>query len=74
MIHRSRGDHQEARADLEKAVRIDKSFMNGALLPSPGEPKIGEALFLGEGGRDLITSPLESVERPPKELVAEYPS
>jgi len=26
--------------------------------------KIGEALFFGEGGRDLITSPLESVARP----------
>jgi len=42
--------------------------------PESGEPKIGEALFFGEGGRDLITSPLESVARPPKELVADYPS
>ena len=48
--------------------------MNGALVPSPGEPKIGEALFFGEGGRDLITSPLERVERPHREVVAEYPS
>jgi hypothetical protein len=48
--------------------------MNGALLPNPGEPKIGEALFFGEGGRDLITSPLQSVERPPKDVVLDYPS
>ena len=49
-------------------------FMNGALLPNPGEPKIGEALFFGEGGRDLITSPLQAVERPAPDMVAHYPS
>ncbi|HMI85816.1 MAG TPA: hypothetical protein VK550_17085 [Polyangiaceae bacterium] len=48
-------------------------FMNGALLPNPGEPKVGEALFFGEGGRDLITSPLQGVERPSKDLIADYP-
>ena len=63
--------HLALRRPLFGSIRF---FMNGALMPSPGEPKIGEALFFGDGGRDLITSPLESVERPPKELVAEYPS
>ncbi len=63
--------HLALRRQLFGSIRF---FMNGALLPTPGEPKIGEALFFGEGGRDLITSPLESVERPPKDLVAEYPS
>ena len=63
--------HLALRRQLFGSIRF---FMNGALLPSPGEPKIGEALFFGEGGRDLITSPLESVERPPKELVSEYSS
>jgi len=63
--------HLALRRPLFGSIRF---FMNGALLPNPGEPKIGEALFFGEGGRDLITSPLESVCRPPKELVSEYPS
>jgi hypothetical protein len=63
--------HLALRRQLFGSIRF---FMNGALLPNPGEPKIGEALFFGEGGRDLITSPLESVERPPKELVEDYPS
>lgn len=49
-------------------------FLNGALLPNPGEPQVGEALFFGEGGRDLITSPLQGVARPDKETVAEYPA
>jgi hypothetical protein len=48
--------------------------MNGSILPNPGEPKVGEALFFASGGRDLITSPLESVERPAKELVQDYPA
>jgi len=63
--------HLALRRHLFGSIRF---FMNGALLPNPGEPKIGEALFFGEGGRDLITSPLECVERPPKEIVADYPS
>ena len=49
-------------------------FMNGALLPNPGEPNVGEALFFGEGGRDLITSPLQAVERPTRAMVEEYPA
>jgi hypothetical protein len=63
--------HLALRRRLFGSIRF---FMNGSLLPNPGEPKIGEALFFGDGGRDLITSPLESVERPPKELVSEYRS
>jgi hypothetical protein len=49
-------------------------FLNGGLLPNPGEPQIGEALFFGEGGRDLITSPLQGVERPSKDTIEEYPA
>jgi hypothetical protein len=48
-------------------------YLNGAILPNPGEPRPGEALYFATGGRDLVTSPLESVERPPKELVEAYP-
>ena len=49
-------------------------FLNGALLPNPGEPEVGEALFFGEGGRDLITSPLQGIERPTRETVEDYPA
>jgi hypothetical protein len=63
--------HLALRRQLFGSIRF---FMNGALVPNPGEPKVGEALFFGEGGRDLITSPLERVERPQREVVAEYPS
>jgi hypothetical protein len=49
-------------------------FLNGGLLPNPGEPQVGEALFFGEGGRDLITSPLQGIERPARETIEEYPA
>jgi hypothetical protein len=62
--------HLALRRTLFGGIRL---FMNGALLPNPGEPKVGEALFFGDGGRDLITSPLQSVERPSRDMVAAYP-
>ncbi|MET0594415.1 MAG: hypothetical protein ABW133_17060 [Polyangiaceae bacterium] len=63
--------HLALRRQLFGGLRF---FMNGALLPNPGEPEVGEALFFGEGGRDLITSPLQGVARPTRETVAEYPA
>ncbi len=50
-----------------------KFYLNGAILPNPGDPAPGEALYFATGGRDLVTSPLESVERPPKDIVMAYP-
>jgi hypothetical protein len=51
-----------------------KFFMNGAIVPNMGEPQPGEALYFAYEGRDLVTSPLEAVERPAKNVVAAYPS
>lgn len=48
-------------------------FSNGAIAPNVGEPRPGEALFFESDGRDLLTSPLERIERPAKEIVAKYP-
>ena len=49
-------------------------FSNGAIVPNSGEPLPGEALYFAAEGRDLVTSPVESVERPSKAMVAAYPS
>jgi hypothetical protein len=49
-----------------------KFYLNGAIVPNPGEPQVGEALYFATDGRDLVTSPLEAVERPSKELAAAY--
>lgn len=49
-------------------------FLNGAIVPNAGEPRPGEAIYFAYDGRDLVTSPLETVERPGKDVVAAYPS
>jgi hypothetical protein len=61
--------HLALRRELFGSIQF---FLNGSLSPHPGEPRVGEALFFAHGGRDLITSPLEKVERPPKHLVDDY--
>src|SRR3954453_9724525 len=50
-----------------------KFFANGAIIPNAGDPRPGEALFFAADGRDLVTSPLERVDRPAKALVEAYP-
>jgi hypothetical protein len=50
-----------------------KFFSNGAIVPNAGDPRPGEALYFAADGRDLVTSPLESIERPAKAIVAAYP-
>lgn len=47
-------------------------FLNGAIVPNPGDPAPGEALYFATDGRDLVTSPLERVDRPTREIVAAY--
>ncbi len=46
---------------------------NGGIRPSLGPPVVGESLFFGTAGRDLVTSPLVAIERPAKALVEQYP-
>ena len=66
---------------LESHLAIDRKLAgavrfheNGAAIPSSETPKIGEALYFDEGGRELITSVLASIERPAREVVAAYSS
>lgn len=47
-------------------------YSNGTAVPSLEDPKVGEALFFGANGRELITSLLCSIERPKKGVVAAY--
>ncbi len=54
---------------LSGAVRFHQ---NGAAVPVAGEPEVGEALYFGEGGRDLVTSALCAVERPGKAALVHY--
>ncbi len=49
-----------------------KFHANGVAVPSCAEPKVGEALYFDEDGRELITSLLSAIERPSKQTVASY--
>ena len=41
-------------------------------IPFPETPKVGDALFFGLDGRELVTSLLCAIERPERQLVLEY--
>jgi hypothetical protein len=49
-----------------------KFHSNGVAVPSCAAPKVGEALYFDEEGRELITSLLASIERPAKQVVESY--
>ena len=49
-------------------------FANGGIAPNTGDPRPGESLYFANDERDLVTSPLERVERPSKELARGYPN
>jgi hypothetical protein len=60
---------------IKRSVSCGVRFQtNGTALPSSAPPQVGEALYFGEGGRELVTSLCSSIERPAKQLVASYPS
>jgi hypothetical protein len=50
-----------------------KFSRDGGISPNAGEPRAGESLYFASEGRDLVTSSLESVERPPRDVVDAYP-
>lgn len=45
---------------------------NGTAVPSCAPPQVGEALYFGEEGRELVTSLCSSIERPERRVVAGY--
>lgn len=67
--------HMALRLRVEGAVRVHS---NGALIPTVSPPESGDALFFayktidGED-RQLVTSRIEEIGRPPKADVMSYP-
>jgi hypothetical protein len=71
---RNSGDFLHGHLAIHRRVQGGlKFFMNGAMVPNPGIPREGESLFFSTKGRDLVTSPVERVERPSRELAGAYP-
>lgn len=47
---------------------------NGSAVPSCAPPQVGEALYFGDDGRELVTSLCARIERPERRLVESYPA
>jgi hypothetical protein len=72
---RRSGDFLHGHLALQRRVHGGIRFSSeGGILPNPGEPQAGESLYFAAEGRDLVTSPLEAVDRPAKAIVDAYPS
>ncbi|MCS6798525.1 MAG: hypothetical protein NZ898_08340 [Myxococcota bacterium] len=63
--------HLALRSKVTGAIRFTS---DGGIVPNTGSPTVGDSLFLQVGGRDLVTSAIVSIERPPRDVVALYPT
>jgi len=45
---------------------------NGAAVPVPDRPSVGEALYFADDGRELITSAVCGLERPNRDVIRSY--
>jgi hypothetical protein len=61
--------HLALRRRLAGSVRFHGE---GCVVPFTDPPKVGDALFFGLDGRELVTSLLCAIERPERQLVLEY--
>jgi hypothetical protein len=61
--------HLALKSQISGALQFSRE---GGVVPNGGLPSIGESLFFHAAGRDLITSPIVSIERPPREVVEQY--
>jgi len=62
--------HLAIQRTLSGGVRYQS---NGSAVPSCAPPQVGEALYFGDDGRELVTSLCASIERPERRLVSSYP-
>ena len=63
------GTHLALRSTVSGGLKFHDS---GSISATDGMPKIGESLFFVASGRDLITSPVISIERPQRDMVQRY--
>ncbi len=62
--------HMALRNKVHGGIRFSRT---GGIVPNAGNPKVGESLFFHAAGRDLVTSPILSIDRPERDVVQGYP-
>jgi hypothetical protein len=71
---RQSGEFLRAHLALSQRIHGGLRFTRaGGIHANTGTPDVGESLFFHASGRDLVTSPVLTVERPEREVVATYP-
>ncbi len=70
---RNTGNWLLGHTTLNRTISGAVSFRGGEACPTLTPPRVGEALFFGENGPDVVTSALTAVARPQKALVSAYP-
>ncbi|MFO7178423.1 MAG: hypothetical protein DIU78_006975 [Pseudomonadota bacterium] len=63
--------HLAVNRRLSGAVRL---LPSGCAVPTDTPPSVGESLYFGDDGRELVTSTVCDIRRPEREVVALYPS
>lgn len=62
--------HPALECRLSGSVRFRET---GEAYPCLEPPRVGDALFFGENGPDIVTSAIAAIERPDPETVYSYP-
>lgn len=69
---RRTGQYLQGHLALQSRVSGGLRFTRYGVAAIEGLPSIGESLFFSAGGRDLVTSPVESIGRPSRDTVQNY--
>ncbi|MEM1416351.1 MAG: hypothetical protein AAGH15_15690 [Myxococcota bacterium] len=72
---RDRRSGQWVRGHLAVRSRVTGGLAfeaDGAVRTTVEPPRVGESIYISGGGRDLVTSPVVSIERPAKPVVRTY--
>ena len=72
---RDRRSGEWLRAHLAQGHPVDGALRfqpTGGVTPNDGLPRVGDSLFFHAEGRDLVTSAIVSVERPPRDIIRQY--
>ena len=57
-----------------KVLGFLRRLPNGELVPDLSGPEVGDAVWIEQGARGLITSAIERVDRPAREVIERYPA
>jgi hypothetical protein len=72
---RQSGEWLRAHLALRQKVHGGLKFTRGGgIQATTSMPGVGESMFFHADGRDLVTSPVLSVDRPARSVVSKYPS